>query len=76
MTIEFTKSFLKDMEILKKTGKFYDLDLKEKVYQRMFDLEEKANDDQLHLFSVMEEAGDDEEYWNCIHVLASYLDII
>ena len=73
--MEFTKSFLKHMEILEKANKYYNLDLKTTVIERMYELEEKANDEQLDLFSVMEEATDDYEYWNCIHALANSLSI-
>lgn len=37
--MEFTKSFLKHMEILKKGNKFYDLELKQNVNDKMYEME-------------------------------------
>ena len=76
--MEFTKSFLKKMEKLQKANKYFDLDLKHKVTERMYELEEDANDEQLDLWGAMIDAEDDNEYWeywNTIHALASSLDI-
>lgn len=73
--MEFTKSFLKHMEILQKANKFYDTDLKKRVMNKMYELDEKATDEQFDLIGAMEDTTDDEEYWNCIHALANSLSI-
>lgn len=73
--MEFTKIFLKQMEILQKASKFYDYELRKKVNEEMYNLEENATDEQITMFLAMDDAKDDEEFYNIVHCLAFSLNI-
>lgn len=67
--MEFTKSFLKEMENLQKKSKFYDYEKRRKVNEEMFNLGDNATDEQIFLFCALDDAKDDEEFYNIIHAL-------
>ena len=73
--MKFTNSFLKHMEILKRANKYYDHELKRKVKDELYQLDEKVSDEQFMLWSYMDESEDEEVSWNCMHMLAIDLSL-